>query len=111
MSGRRLEGVHTSSVYVNRAHMSSIQVHRVPQSIARGTERVMRCLVAVSVLFAAITTILTAQERDTAAARTLVEVVTLDSTIRLDVKYATQRQFHGPADVRAGARVSAAACG
>ncbi len=38
---------------------------------------------------------LTAQVRDSTAARTLVELITLDSTIRLDVKYATSDNFMG----------------
>ena len=95
MSGALMNGVHTSSVTVNCARISSIHVHRVPLSIARRTKRSMRCLVAVAVLMAALTTVLTAQVRDTAAARTLVELVTLDSTIRLDVKYATHDNFMG----------------
>ncbi|HSQ76976.1 MAG TPA: M15 family metallopeptidase [Bacteroidota bacterium] len=70
-------------------------MHRVPLSIAPGTGRFMRCLVAVAVLLAALAAVLTAQVRDIAAARTLVELVTLDSTIRLDVKYATHDNFMG----------------
>lgn len=39
--------------------------------------------------------VLTAQVRDAAAARTLVELVTMDSTIRLDIRYATANNFMG----------------
>lgn len=95
MSGRRVNGAYAGGVHVNRAYTNSIHVHLVPQSIARGTERFIRCIVAVAVLLSALTTVLTAQVRDTAAARTLVELVTLDSTIRLDVKYATHDNFMG----------------
>ena len=95
MNGRRVNAVYTSRVYVNCAHLSGTPVHPVPLNIARGTERFMRCIVAVAVLMAALATVLTAQVRDTAAARTLVELVTLDSTIRLDVKYATRDNFMG----------------
>jgi D-alanyl-D-alanine dipeptidase len=42
-----------------------------------------------------LSSVLTAQVRDPAAARTLVELVTLDSTIRLDIRYATGNNFMG----------------
>ena len=54
---------------------------------------------------------LTAQVRDTAAARTLVELVTLDSTIRLDIRYATANNFMGRPMYIAGAGFPAASGG
>ncbi|MBP1658550.1 MAG: hypothetical protein H6Q31_3151, partial [Bacteroidetes bacterium] len=90
MSGAHENSAHARSVYVNTTHMSTPYVNSLPLSCVRRTERIVRCLVAVVVLSAALTSELTAQvRRDTAAARTLVELMTLDSTIRLDVKYAT----------------------
>lgn len=49
---------------------------------------------AVTVLML-ISSVLAAQVRDTAAARTLIELVALDSTIRLDIRYATGNNFMG----------------
>ena len=96
MSGAHENSAHARSVYVDTTHMSTPYVNSLPLSCVRRTERIVRCLVAVVVLSAALTSELTAQvRRDTAAARTLVELMTLDSTIRLDVKYATDDNFMG----------------
>jgi len=94
--GVRVNGVRARSASLIDIHWNGVQFCCARQNGARKAGRLMWRLVAVLVVLTALAPILAAQVvRDTAAARTLVELVRLDSTIRLDVRYATPRNFMG----------------